>query len=204
MLISCCYRGDLTSLKVKASALTSQPRALTCPDLQADRRTFLLGWAACLLTPQLALSMPQSSSSLPATPQAPLYSLAYLDPEICISAAYPADFYLQKMRVSFQLARQQLGDLLEQEAYSALSNSLVLDSFNDLRQAAFYLPCALAHTSSNLASEAQLKYNQFLKQCRGLDKISRAAGNARADQSDVEDAMSLVWQAADQMLQLHQ
>ena len=71
-----------------------------------------------------------------------------------------------------------------------------------MRQAAFYLPCALAHESVDLANQAQDDYLKFLKECRHLDNMSRAAANARADHSDVEEAISLVWRAADEMMRL--
>ena len=132
----------------------------------------------------------------------PDFSLAYLDPSICISATYPKDFYLEKLRTSEQLARKQLGELLEREAYGGLSNGLVLEAFNEMRQAAFYLPCALAHESTELANQAQTDYLLFLKQCRNLDSTSRAAANARADHEEVEEALAMVWDAAEDMMKL--
>ena len=188
------------SVSVRASAVTLNRAPPRC-SLQADRRTVLLSWGAALLQPQLAPLQHFTQTALPAAaPRLP--RLAYLDPSICISAAHPKEVYLDKMRSSEQLARQQLTELLDQEAYSRLSNSLILEAFNDMRQAAFYLPCALAHESKDLANKAQDDYIRFLKQCRYLDSTSRAAANARADHEDVEDALLMVWKSADEMLRV--
>ena len=196
---SCSPRSD--PVRVTAQALYATPsRALIETGVRADRRTVLLGWGAALLQPQLATIQRFAQPTLPFA--APRLPLAYLDPSICVSAAYPKDVYLDKMRSSEQLARRQLGDLLDLEAYSQLSNSMILEAFNDMRQAAFYLPCALAHESKDLANKAQDDYIEFLKQCRRLDTTSRAAANARADHEDVEDALAMVWKYADEMLRV--
>ena len=202
MLSPACSSQLKAVRKITRSSVS--PAAVAGLSPQVDRRVVLLGWAATVLRPQLQQSHLSSQPSQPIRRSSPTYTVAYLDPSICISAAYPAQFYLEKLRTSSQLARQQLGDLLEQEAYSGLSNSLVLEAFNDMRQSAFYLPCALAHDSRELANQAQADYLLFLKQCRQLDTTSRAAANARADHSDVEEAMALVWAAADDMMRLCQ
>ena len=198
---SCCSRPGAIRVIAASSA---GPAAVAGPTPVVDRRVVLLSWAAAALHSQLQPLRVSAGPVQPVKSSSPLHSLAYLDPSICVSAAYPKDVYLEKLRTSSQLAKQQLGDLLSQEAYSGLANSLVLEAFNDMRQAAFYLPCALAHDSTELANQAQADYLQFLKQCRQLDTTSRAAANARADHSDVEEALTSVWMSANEMMRLCQ
>ncbi len=198
---ACTSRTDTSRVITRSSASLAPVSGLSP---HVDRRLVLLGWGAAVLQRQLQPLRLSHEPIQQITSTRPLYSLAYLDPSICISAALPKEYYLEKLRTSSRLARQQLGDLLEREAYSGLSNALVLEAFNDMRQAAFYLPCSLAHDSMEVANKAQSDYNSFLKQCRQLDTVARAAANARADHEDVESAMAMVWMAADEMMQLCQ
>eukprot|EP00884_Botryococcus_braunii_P011295 jgi/Botrbrau1/20166/Bobra.0173s0064.1 len=94
--------------------------------------------------------------------------------------------YLQRIANAWPPALRVLQDYVEGGQYKELSESLFLSPFDDVRQAAFYIPYALAREDVTAAVRSRSAYEAFLDDVKQLYATAQAAAAYQGEEQDVE------------------
>lgn len=94
--------------------------------------------------------------------------------------------YLARIANAWPTALQLFSDYMEAGQYKELSESLFLSPFDDVRQAAFYIPYALAREDVTAAFRSRSAYDAFLNDIKQLYATAQAAATYQGEEEDVE------------------
>jgi hypothetical protein len=93
--------------------------------------------------------------------------------------------YLERISYAWPLTLEAVDRYVEAGKFKELSESLVLAPFDDVRQAAFYIPYALAPYDIAAAQRSRAAYDDFLEDTKRLFSTAQAAAAFQGEEEDV-------------------
>lgn len=146
----------------------------------------------------LPLLLPPSAAAQPLT-DPPLRTGPSFTGNVIPALTIPQ--YLSKIEYAAPKAWDEIENNLDYGRYRLQSDLLVLPPFDDVRQAAFYLPWVVLQQDEEAALQCQNAYLQFKDAIMYFDDRLVAAGRAQADAQQVADAYAAVRLALERFLQ---
>jgi hypothetical protein len=106
-----------------------------------------------------------------------------------VRPALPPSAYVSLLRRNLLPALETLRSLASSEDYAGLSASLFLSPFDDLRQAAYFLPWAILPRDEQTATHLQELYLVVRSRWMGIDEAAIAASRGKESASGVAAAV---------------
>jgi hypothetical protein len=97
--------------------------------------------------------------------------------------------YVDRITSAWPVALQEFQKYIEEGQYKELSESLFLSPFDDVRQAAFYIPYALAQEDVAAAFQSRSAYDAFLNDVKNVYATAQAVAAYQGEEQDVEAAL---------------
>ena len=155
--------------------------------VQPSRRALLVLLAPALLTAAAARAA-ESSESVSENP------LGEGQP---VRPALPAAAYVKQLRLQRAPALAELRRLIEAGDFSGVSAALFIAPFDDVRQAAFYLPWAVVATNQAAGTELENRWIALRATWKGIDDAAISAARFAADDAEVTAAVDAFASALD-------
>lgn len=107
-----------------------------------------------------------------------------------------AQEYLERLKRAVPTARAALYDLVSNDEYKRAQDSLLVGSFDEVRQSLFYLPWAFRDAGDDLSAARQSDaYREVKQSAEALDAALGAAASFEAEREDVLAALDSFWTA---------
>lgn len=114
-----------------------------------------------------------------------------------VRPALPARAYVAEIRKVREETLASLRGYVEVGDFRALSDSLVLSPFDDLRQSCFYLPWAVVATDEAAGTALETAWQELRQRWIQLDSVSLAAARFEREDSDVNAAIDAFQRSLD-------
>jgi len=108
--------------------------------------------------------------------------------------------YMEEIEKNRAAAFATLTTLAESLKFSQLDNELLIAPFDDVKQAAFYLPWALVKLDEDAGVKTQRRWLTFRERLIRLDAVAVDAARYQADEEEVLFAIAELESALDELL----
>ena len=115
-----------------------------------------------------------------------------------VRPALPAAAYMKQLRLQRPAALAELRRLIEAGDFSGVSAALFIAPFDDVRQAAFYLPWAVVATNQAGGTELENRWIALRAAWKGIDDAAISAARFAADEAEVTAALDAFVKALDE------
>ena len=114
-----------------------------------------------------------------------------------VRPALPAAAYVKQLRAQREPALAELRRLIEAGEFNGVSAALFIAPFDDVRQAAFYLPWAVVASNQAAGTELENRWIALREAWKGIDDAAISAARFAADEAEMTAALDAFVRALD-------
>ena len=111
--------------------------------------------------------------------------------------ALPAAAYVKQLRLQRPAALAELRRLIDAGDFAGVSVALFIAPFDDVRQAAYFLPWSVVATDEAAGTELENRYIDVREAWKGLDDAAMSAARFATDEAEVNAALDAFVRALD-------